>query len=159
MLSDTFLHILEILTTAGYLATTAAYLWFFLHTKERAGQLAARTFVAAAAVHTLWGIAKGIRLGYFPLANWFDCVSFIAWALAVGYVYIELSTKDRRMGVFVVPVVAGFQLLALLWLLANPVGVDIPESLKSGWFGVHLGSSVFACSAFSLSFCFRRRSG
>ena len=152
-MAEFILNALSSLATLVYLAALGICVFHFARADENGRKQTSRVLFAAVAIHTLWLVVKTLRLGFFPFGNWFDCISFIAWAIAIGYIYIELTTKDRRMAIFVLPVVFLFQVLAWFQLLGQPLVTRLPETLQSPLFGIHIGAALFACSAFSLSFC------
>ena len=70
-----------------------------------------------------------------PFANPSRAVSTFVWLLALSYLYLELTTDERAMGVFILPIVVGLQIdsrdLSGHGIRAIPV-------LDSPWFWVHV---------------------
>ena len=154
MPSDRFVDFIETLTAVAYgLALLAQLFFFFFRPGDK--KWAAWSFGIfgfAAGLHTLFLLSTTIQLGYFPFHYWIASISFIAWAIAVGFAYLRLTNADRRMGVFIAPVVFVFQLISMI--AAQEEVKELSKNLQSSWFGIHVGVSLFACSAFSLSGCF-----
>jgi ABC-type transport system involved in cytochrome c biogenesis permease subunit len=69
------------------------------------------------------------------------------WLLTLSYLYLELTTDERSMGVFILPVIVGLQLIPVL----HP-GVERADPvLDSPWFWVHVSSLLFAYASFALA--------
>ena len=132
---ELLLHFFEALAALGYLGATCFYCVFFAKQKPRHARIGSRFITIAVAVHLTWWIMKTCMLGFFPFTQWQDCVSFIALALAVNYLYIELSQRERRMGVFVVPVIFLLQILALHQLWVDPLDPEMQALRLSGLAG------------------------
>jgi ABC-type transport system involved in cytochrome c biogenesis permease subunit len=84
---------------------------------------------------------------HVPIANPSRAVSTFVWLLTLSYLYLELTTDERAMGVFILPVIAGLQLIPVL----SP-GIERPDPvLDSPWFWVHVSSLLFAYATFGLA--------
>jgi ABC-type transport system involved in cytochrome c biogenesis permease subunit len=69
------------------------------------------------------------------------------WLLALAYLYIEMTTDERAMGVFILPL-----LVALQMIPAFRPGLEDPAPVLTGpWFGVHVSSLLFAYASFALA--------
>ena len=65
----------------------------------------------------------------------------------MSYLYLEVTTDERAMGVFIVPILVGLQTIPAI----NP-GVDYRDPvLDSPWFWVHVTSLLFAYATFALA--------
>jgi ABC-type transport system involved in cytochrome c biogenesis permease subunit len=69
------------------------------------------------------------------------------WLLAICYLYVELTTDERAIGVFIVPLLAALQIMPTL----SPALVERPPLLRSPLFTVHVASMLFAYAAFGLA--------
>ena len=65
----------------------------------------------------------------------------------MSYLYLEVTTDERAMGVFIVPILVGLQTIPAI----NP-GMDYRDPvLDSPWFWVHVTSLLFAYATFALA--------
>lgn len=121
-------------------------------------QFAGRTFGASRIATVLLGLAafahtfvigmETMRVGHVPFASATSAISMFVWLLALSYLYVELTTAERAMGVFILPL-----LVVLQTIPAFSAGADEPRSviLESPWFGVHVSSLLFAYASFALA--------
>ena len=56
-----------------------------------------------------------MEVGHVPIANPSRAVSTFVWLLALSYLYLEITTNERAMGVFILPIVVGLQLIPTLY--------------------------------------------
>jgi len=88
-----------------------------------------------------------MEVRHLPFANFSRAVSSFVWLLTLSYLYLELTTDERSMGVFILPVIIGLQLIPVL----HP-GVERADPvLDSPWFWVHVSSLLFAYASFALA--------
>jgi ABC-type transport system involved in cytochrome c biogenesis permease subunit len=88
-----------------------------------------------------------MEVGYAPLVGTTAAISAFVWLLGLAYLYVELTTEERAMGVFVSTLLAALAILPAL----NPE-VDVrPELLRSPLFTVHVLSVLFAYASFALA--------
>ncbi|MBN1518069.1 cytochrome c biogenesis protein CcsA [Candidatus Sumerlaeota bacterium] len=153
MISGTLLHAIEAIVLLGYFCAMGGYILFFAHQEPRQARMASRILGATVAIHMTWWVLKIHRLGYFPFSQWADCVSFIAFALALGYLFIELAARERRMGFCITPLPFLLQALAIHQLWRSNLAVQPPAELHSAWANLHVATALIACAAFALSFC------
>lgn len=135
----------------GYGAASAAYLINFMQRRQESGISSAILYVSLI-LHTAWVVFEHIQSGYFPIATAHYGLSFVAWALALAYVVIELWQGRRGFGPFIVPVVFLGQAVAAVFILTRPHPGPLPEILQSVWFEVHAGSALFSYCAFAVAF-------
>ena len=104
--------------------------------------------VLAAFAHTFVIGMETMRVGHVPFASATSAISTFVWLLALSYLYVELTTGERAMGVFILPL-----LVALQAIPAFSAGASEPRSpmLESPWFGVHVSSLLFAYASFALA--------
>ena len=92
---------------AAYLLAAAAYLVFFLTSRNEVRRIAHGIFLAAVLLHTVNIVARYVEAGHTPITSHHETVSFFAWSLAVCYLSFRWRYTVKNLGVFVsVPVVA-----------------------------------------------------
>jgi ABC-type transport system involved in cytochrome c biogenesis permease subunit len=138
---------LNLLPWALYCAAGIAYAVHFARRQPSAGRTATTLLLFAALSHTFVIGMQTMEVRHVPFANPSRAVSTFVWLLALSYLYLELTTDERAMGVFILPIVIGLQLIPVL----NP-GVENPDPvLDSPWFWVHVASLLFAYASFALA--------
>jgi ABC-type transport system involved in cytochrome c biogenesis permease subunit len=138
---------MQLALLAVYAIAFAAYATHFATRHASAGRTATALLVAGTMLHTFVIGMQTMEVRHVPFSNTSTAVSSFVWMLALSYLYIEVTTDERAMGVFILPIVAG--------LLTVPViypGVDYRDPvLDSPWFWVHVSSLLFAYASFGLA--------
>jgi ABC-type uncharacterized transport system permease subunit len=67
--------------------------------------------------------------------------------LTLSYLYLELTTDERAMAIFILPIVVGLQTIPVLY----PGMEYYNQVLDSPWFWVHVVSLLFAYANFALA--------
>ena len=129
-----------------YAGAGVVYAVHFARRQPGVGRAATTLLMLAALSHTLM-IGMMMAARHVPISNLSDWVSSFVWLLALSYLYLELATDERAMGVFIAPILVG--------LMAIPVlapGVQRTDPvLDSPWFWVHIASLLFAYATFALA--------
>ena len=137
-----------ILALLCYASAAVAYAANFARRSERAGRLATALLAAGAVAHTFLIGMERMQIGYMPFVGTTSAVSFFVWLLALAYLYTEMSTNERAMGVFITPLLV---LLMLIPTLDVPVLGARPAVLRSPLFTIHVASVLFAYASFALA--------
>ena len=130
-----------------YAAAGVAYAIHFARRDATTGRTATTLLLLGALVHTFVIGMQTMEVRHVPFANPSRAVSTFVWLLTLSYLYLELTTDERSMGVFILPVVIGLQVIPALYPgteYADPV-------LDSPWFWVHVSSLLFAYASFGLA--------
>jgi len=137
-----------ILALLFYVAAAVAYGANFTRRSDRAGRAATALLAAGAVAHTFLIGMERMQIGYMPFVGTTSAVSFFVWLLALAYLYTEMSTNERAMGVFITPLLV---LLMLIPTLDMPVLGARPALLRSPLFTAHVASVLFAYASFALA--------
>jgi ABC-type transport system involved in cytochrome c biogenesis permease subunit len=136
-----------LLLLAIYGGAAIAYAFHFARRTAVTGQTATTLLMLAAVVHTFAVATQTVEAGHVPIANPSRFVFTFVWLLTLSYLYLEITTNERAMGAFVLPVILALQLIPTV----DP-GVDQFEPLlNSAWFSVHVSSLLFAYASFALA--------
>jgi ABC-type transport system involved in cytochrome c biogenesis permease subunit len=130
-----------------YSVAGVAYAVQFTRRSFAASRVASTLLVFAAFVHTFLIGMETMRAGHVPFANTTSAISTFVWLLALSYLYIELTTGERSMGVFILPLLIVLQVIPA----ARPMLEERSPLLESPWFGVHVSSLLFAYASFALA--------
>ncbi len=130
-----------------YAAALVAYAWHFAQRDPLLGRTATTLLVAATLAHTFVIGMQTMEFGHVPVAGATSAISTFVWLLALAYLYTEMTTDERAMGVFILPL-----LVALQAIPAFMPGVeDRAPVLQGPLFGVHVSSLLFAYASFALA--------
>src|SRR5919106_5050890 len=115
-----------------YAAAGVAYAVQFARRTFPASRIATVLLVLAAFAHTFVIGMETMRVGHVPSASATAAILTFVWLLALSYLYIELTTGERAMGVFILPLLVALQAIPA-W---NPTTEPRSAILESPWFGV-----------------------
>src|SRR5476651_65296 len=132
---------------ALYVVAFVAYAWHFAKRDQVVGRTATTLLVLAALAHTFVIGMETMEDGQVPVAGATSAISTFVWLLALAYLYTEMTTDERAMGVFILPL-----LVALAAIPAIRPGVeDNAPVLRGPLFGIHVSSLLFAYASFALA--------
>ena len=130
-----------------YAGAGVAYAIHFARRQPQAGRIATTLLIFAVLAHTFVIGTQMMEIGHVPFANPSRAISSAVWLLALSYLYLEVTTDERAMGVFILPIVIGLQVIPVL----NPGVESVDPVLDSPWFWVHVSSLLFAYASFALA--------
>ena len=111
------------------------------------GRLATAILGGGVLAHTFLIGMQTMHVGHAPLVGTTAALSAFVWLLGLSYLYIELTTDERAMGVFVAPLIVVLDLIPAL----DPVASPRPPLLQSPLFTLHIVSMLFAYASFALA--------
>src|SRR6478672_13741075 len=125
---------------------TAAAIVYGLHFARRAPRTG-RVASAGVLAHTFLIGMQTVEAGHAPLVGTTSAISAFVWLLALAYLYTELTTDERAMGMLVAVLLAVLDIIPAF----NPTVVPRPEVLRSPLFTIHVASLLFAYASFALA--------
>ncbi len=131
----------------AYVAAAGLYGWFFVAGRTSVGRLATAVLALGAVLHTFVIGMQTMAAGHVPITNTTSAISTFVWLLALAYLYTEMTTEERAMGVFIVPLLVVLQALPAVL----PTIERREPILESPWFGVHVSTLLFAYASFALA--------
>jgi len=138
---------LNLLPLIFYAAAGVAYAIHFARRDVTAGRTATTLLLLAVLTHTFVIGMQTMEVRHVPFANPSRAVSTFVWLLTLSYLYLELTTDERSMGVFILPIIVALQLIPVL----SPGVENRDPLLDSPWFWVHVSSLLFAYASFGLA--------
>jgi ABC-type transport system involved in cytochrome c biogenesis permease subunit len=138
---------LNVLPLVLYAAAGIAYAVHFATRQPHAGRTATVLLIFAALVHTFVIGMQTMEVRHVPFANTSRAISTFVWLLALSYLYLETTTEERAMGVFIMPMLVGLQTIPAV----SPGVENMDPVLDSPWFWVHVSSLLFAYASFALA--------
>ncbi len=130
-----------------YIAALVAYAWHFARRNAAVGRTATTLIVFAALAHTFVIGMQTMEAGHVPVAGPTSAISTFVWLLGLAYLYTEMTTDERAMGVFITPLLAALQMLPAI----RPGVEDRAPVLQGPLFGAHVSSLLFAYASFALA--------
>jgi ABC-type transport system involved in cytochrome c biogenesis permease subunit len=130
-----------------YAAASAAYLAHFARRDPHVGRLATALLAAGVLAHTFLIGMQTVQAGHAPLVGTTAAISAFVWLLGLAYLYVELTTDERAMGIFVTPLLVVLDLIPVL----DPNLSPRPAILQSPLFTMHVVSMLFAYACFALA--------
>ena len=138
---------MNILPLVLYVVASGAYAVYFARRNEAAGRVATVTLVLGALTHAFVIGMQTMQVGHIPFVGTTGAVSAFVCLLALAYLYTEMMTVERAMGVFIVPLMA---ILQIIPAVTNSVA-ERPAVLDSPWFAIHVSALLSAYASFALA--------
>ena len=131
-----------------YVLALVAYTIHFARRDAAAGRAATALMVGGAMAHTFVIGMQTMEAGHVPFAGTTQAISTFVWLLGLAYLYTEVTTEERGLGIFVLPVIVGLQLLPAI----QGPGVE-PRSpvLAHPLFWTHVAALLGAYASFGLA--------
>src|SRR2546426_9950605 len=130
-----------------YAAAMVAYAWHLTERNPMVGRTATTLLIFAALAHTFVIGMLTMDVGHVPVAGATSAISTFVWLLALAYLYIEMTTDERAMGVFITPLLVALQTIPAL----RPSVEAQSDVLRGPLFGIHVSSLLFAYASFALA--------
>src|SRR5437762_12569177 len=138
---------MNVVPLALYAVAFIAYAWHFARRNPAVGQSATTLLVAGALAHTFVIGMQTMEAGHVPITSASTWTSTFVWLLALAYLYTEMSTDERAMGVFILPLLVALQAIPAM----NPsIEVQAPV-LQGPMFSIHVSSLLVAYASFALA--------
>jgi ABC-type transport system involved in cytochrome c biogenesis permease subunit len=131
-----------------YAAAAAAYVVHFAWRDPRTGRLATSILAGGVVAHTFLIGMQTVQAGHAPLVGTTAAISAFVWLLGLSYLYVEQTTDERAMGVFVSILIVALYIIPAL----DPTVSPRPPLLQSPLFTIHIVSVLFAYASFALAF-------
>ena len=130
-----------------YAAAAAAYMAHFAWRDPRTGRLATGLLAGGVLAHTFVIGMQTVAAGHAPLVGTTAAVFAFVWLLGIAYLYVELTTDERAMGIFVAVLMVALAIIPAL----DPEVSPRPPVLRSPLFTLHVASMLFAYASFALA--------
>jgi ABC-type transport system involved in cytochrome c biogenesis permease subunit len=130
-----------------YAAAAAAYAAHFAWRDARLGRFATALLGGGLLAHTFLIGMQTVEAGHAPLVGTTAAISAFVWLLGLAYLYVELTSEERSMGVFVAVLLV---VLGIIPALDTEVSRR-PPVLQSPLFTIHVMSMLFAYASFALA--------
>ena len=102
-------------------------------------------------IHGLYLVLQGFDGGWHLLAGPYVIPSVLALSMAAVYAIVELATRDRRTGLFVLSLVFLFQYTAAMFLSKSADGTAETSAAQSGLSQLHVIPAMLAYTAMAFA--------
>src|SRR5262245_56450090 len=135
---------------ALYTMAFVAYVWHFARRQSAVGRAATTLLVAGALAHTFVIGMQTMDLGHVPAMTRASTISTFVWMLTLAYLYTEMTTDERAMGAFILPLAIALQVIPVL-NSGTSGGEDRASVLRGPLFGIHVSSLLLSYASFALA--------
>ena len=97
---------------ALYGAALVGYVLHFARHEVSVGRAATALLVAGALAHTFVVGMQTMEVGHVPMTSASSAISTFVLLLVLAYLYTEMTTEERAMGAFILPLVVSLQAIA-----------------------------------------------
>jgi cytochrome c-type biogenesis protein CcsB len=136
------------LSLAVYGMSTIGFMIALLVRKIRPAKIATWILILAFVVHGSSFLVRYGETGYSPLLSMSDALSFFAWLVAGIYLVMQVFTKTRLLGAFILP---GVTLAVLVASQGTAGPLEIPPMLRGGLVAVHVVLTIAGEALFVLA--------
>jgi len=131
-----------------YVCALGAYSVHFARRAPLAGRIATTLLVAGALAHTFVVGMQTMEAGHLPFAGTTQAISTFVWLLGLAYLYTEMTTDERSLGIFILPIIVALQLLpAMRGAVVEPRSPVLEHPL----FWTHVAAMLGAYASFALA--------
>jgi ABC-type uncharacterized transport system permease subunit len=132
---------------ALYTFALLAYAWHFAQRQKASAHAATTLLVAGVLAHTFVIGMQTMQAGQVPMTTAASAISATVWVLLLAYLYIEMTTDERAMGTFILPLAVALQSIPAF----KPAIEERAAVLQGPLFSVHVLSLLFAYASFALA--------
>lgn len=145
---ETTLAVLNAVLPLGYLVALLGYLVVFVHPDTRLARPTTAFTWLLVAVHAGYLVVSGLAYEHVPLANTWESLTFVAFAVALVYLVLEWQMRDRSTGAFLLAGVLFLQILSTAFISHTD---DVAPILRSPMFGIHVTTALLGYVALAVS--------
>ncbi len=99
-------------------------------------------------IHLLYLSVRTITFRYLPVTTVFEIFSVLAFSVSAIYYIIEIRSRRKETGYFILNIAFFFQLLSSFFIKDIPI---VPEVLRSPLFGLHVSFALIGYAAITIA--------
>jgi ABC-type transport system involved in cytochrome c biogenesis permease subunit len=142
---------LSILVPILYALTVMDYFLFFYGEDPRARRIAGAALAVTLSAHILYAVTFSWAHGHFPLADVFEAMTTLSLAITLVYVYVELSTRAKTTGPFILLLAFVFQLISSVFIVP---GSEISSMLSDPLLLFHTNLIMLGFAGLAVAFVY-----
>ena len=145
---SSLIEIFVVLMPIMYLGLVVLYALAFFGGNPGAEQRKSLVLVVAIIIHLAYLILRTVAFDHPPITTVFEIMTVLAACIAVGYMYIEMRTKAKNTGFFILLLAFVFQTVSSLYIKDL---TELSPVLRSRLLGFHVSAALLGYAAISLS--------
>jgi len=131
-----------------YAGVVLLYAFAFFGSDGRAERLKTLFLNATVVLHLIYIALRTVAFDHPPITTVYEIMTMLAACISIGYAYIELRTKTRNTGFFILLLALVFQTTSSLFIKDL---TEIALILRSRLLGFHVSAALLGYTAISLS--------
>ena len=131
-----------------YFCVVWAYGAAFFSDANLAKKIKTALLAGVIVLHFAYLLARTLEFHHPPATTIFEILTLLAFSVAATYFFIELRTKARETGYFILMIAFLFQLGSSLFIRDL---LEVPEVLRSNLFGLHVAAALLGYAAITIS--------
>ena len=144
------------LTTLAFLLSSAFYIALFVFKNKKIGPIGTALCILGIITLTValglrWQESYQMGIGHAPLTNMFESLVFLAWCIAIFYMFMEFKFKNRVIGAFVMPFAFVTMAYASFGKAINQEISPLIPALQSNWLIAHVITCFIGYGAFAMA--------
>lgn len=154
MITPETIYTLDVVALCCYALAFVAHARTFLQARGGPTRSTLATLWAAFILHSVSLLLKGWLQGQAPVIGMFAAMSFIAWSVALCFIFLQMHLRSSSLGVFVLPFAVAFAALSLLQSPSAVTPDAVIERVQNSnlLFSIHMASALFSYSCFAIAF-------
>ncbi len=137
------------ITLVFYLGGTILFLAYVVSRKEALSTFSIAATALGFCTHLLALLTRMIQLGYLPLTNLTEAMSFFSWALVLTFLGVEYRYRIHVLGTFILPLA----LVSIVPAAALPTTAkSLDPRLQSAWLLIHTPLALLGVVSFAMAF-------
>jgi ABC-type transport system involved in cytochrome c biogenesis permease subunit len=144
----TAIDILVVLMPLLYGGLVVMYGVSFFGNAPGTDRLRTRLLILTVLLHVLYLALRTVEFDHPPVTTVYEIMTMLAACIAVAYAYIEVKTRARNTGFFILLLAFLFQAVSSLFIRDL---LEIAPILRSRLLGIHVTTALLGYTAISLS--------
>lgn len=99
-------------------------------------------------LHLVYLLDRTVAFDHPPVTTVFEIFTVLSFCIAAAYTFIERRSKAKETGYFILNIAFFFQVGSSLFIKDL---LEVPEILRSNWFGLHVTSALLGYAAITIS--------
>ncbi|HWP82350.1 MAG TPA: cytochrome c biogenesis protein CcsA [Bacteroidota bacterium] len=120
----------------------------FFSDVELAKRLKTPLLSGVVVLHAIYLVLRTIEFNHPPITTIFEILTLLAFSIALVYLGIELRSKAKETGYFILNIAFFFQIGSTIFIQDL---TEVPDVLRSNLLGLHVSSALFGYAAITIS--------
>lgn len=143
-----FIDIVNVVLPAAYAVVVWTYGKAFFGDLSWAKAAKSHLLQSVLALHFLFLVSRTIEFNHPPVTTIFEILTVLAFCVALAYWIIEIRAHSTETGYFILNIAFFFQFVSSIFIRDL---LEVPEILRSSFFGLHVASALLGYSAITIS--------